>query len=209
MNENKQCHFSRTDPFKNKMNRLVFALILLSLITGCVSEDAAKSDLSLRKGLAKKVLTDTNSTTAAIALAINELSNDDVPPSFWVALSNDTKYPEAVHSAFIYHLFRHYVHPGTTLNELAGVVGPARWIKAENVIEIINFSGAYPVRTSFGDDGYAIHVCSHDSPSKVVIYMIFGTKVEQSDLLKALAGVTSRTAARTVIKDIGIIPPRA
>jgi hypothetical protein len=144
-------------------------LTLTGLAVSCVREPARNSSRSAQESLAKEVLADTNSTLPAISLAIRDLSDAKVDASFWVALANDEAYPKSARSAFNYHLFRHYVHPGMTLNELANVIGAAKWkwIEPEKIIEIRNFSGSYPVRNSIEDIGYAIHSSAVNKPFDV------------------------------------------
>jgi hypothetical protein len=191
------------------MNTPLALIVSLCITTGCAINNCSPVNASQRTRIAKEVLTDSNSTPAAISLAISDLSAAHLPPSFWVSLANDPQYSNAGRSVFIYELFRRCVHPGMALDELARVVGPAIWVEDENVIEVKGGSGTFPVRVSRGDRLYLIRVLPDEAAARVAIYMTFEESVAKADLLRALAGTEIGTRSHARIKDIGLIPLRS
>jgi hypothetical protein len=140
--------------------------------------------------------------------AIKQLSDVDVPASFWNAIANSNDYSERHRAYCILELFRRFVFPEMDLDHLARLLKPLKWLRDDDIRTVTMLEGEIPLTWTLEDTVFVLRIFPDPAgQSSFAIYLRVAGKISCDDFIRCLRGKPLQVICAAVIREIGISEP--
>lgn len=103
--------------------------------------------------------------------ALGELPEAATDAPFWTAIADDERYSLPHRRIAALQLVRRHVARGTSLADLAKLLGPAAWLRASDLDIVTALGGKIPVRWTSEDTVFVIRVLPGPPGPQAAIYL--------------------------------------
>ena len=126
------------------MKTILFSLIFLMLFQYCTSQNRDMSKIL-------DIIINPKTKRETLNQAINQLTDEKEPPTFWSNISNSNTYSAYHRRLAIFSLFKRHIKENVTLNEFAEYLNKPTWLDRQNLVLITEVLGELPVQFTLDD----------------------------------------------------------